>query len=52
MIYGEFKKHDIRIPWLIRTIYQGDEKKEAQEIGRFDEIGKRAVEEFGICDFA
>ena len=30
IMYEEFKKYDIRIPWPIRTVYQGDEKKEAQ----------------------
>lgn len=50
MIYEEFKKHDIRIPWPIRTIYQGDEKKESEEIARLDEKRKKTVEEFGIGD--
>ena len=50
MIYEEFKKHDIRIPWPIRTIYQGDDKKEAEEIARLDEKRKKAIEEFGIGD--
>ncbi len=50
MIYEEFKKHDIRIPWPIRTIYQGDEKKESEEIAKFDEKRKKAIEEFGIGD--
>jgi len=31
IMYEEFKKYDIRIPWPIRTVYQGDEKREAQE---------------------
>ena len=30
IMYEEFKKYDIRIPWPIRTVYQGDEKREAQ----------------------
>lgn len=50
MIYEEFKKHDIRIPWPIRTIYQGDEKKESEDIARLDEKRKKTVEEFGIGD--
>ena len=33
IMYEEFKKYDIRIPWPIRTVYQGDEKREAEEIG-------------------
>ena len=36
IMYEEFKKYDIRIPWPIRTVYQGDEKREAQEIGQLD----------------
>jgi ribose-phosphate pyrophosphokinase len=32
IMYEEFKRYDIRIPWPIRTIYQGDEKKEDEEI--------------------
>ncbi len=50
MIYEEFKEHDIRIPWPIRTIYQGDEKKEADEIAKLDEKRKTTVKEFGIGD--
>ena len=29
-MYEEFKDYDIRIPWPIRTVYQGDEKREAR----------------------
>lgn len=50
MIYEEFKKYDIRIPWPIRTIYQGDEKKESQEIEKVDESRKKVLQEFGIGD--
>lgn len=25
IMYEEFKRYDIRIPWPIRTVYQGDE---------------------------
>ena len=50
MIYEEFKKYDIRIPWPIRTIYQGDEKKEAQEINQFDAERKKLIEKYGIGD--
>jgi potassium efflux system protein len=45
IMYNEFKDYDIRIPWPIRTIYQGDEKKEAEEIGRFDEKRNQLVKE-------
>ena len=30
IMHEEFKKYDIRIPWPIRTVYQGDEKREAR----------------------
>jgi hypothetical protein len=45
IMYNEFKDYDIRIPWPIRTIYQGDEKREAEEIGRLDEKRNRLVKE-------
>ena len=50
MIQEEFAKHDIRIPWPIRTIYQGDEEKEAEEIGKQDEERKKTLQDHGIGD--
>jgi small-conductance mechanosensitive channel len=50
MMYEEFKKYDIRIPWPIRTVYQGDEKREAEEIGKGDEERKKVMDDFGIGD--
>ena len=50
IMYKEFKKYDIRIPWPIRTIYQGDEKKESEEISRFSDERKRTLKEYGIGD--
>ncbi|HSA76659.1 MAG TPA: mechanosensitive ion channel domain-containing protein, partial [Nitrosarchaeum sp.] len=50
MIYEEFKKYDIRIPWPIRTIYQGDEKKEAEEIDKLTTERKKLIEKYGIGD--
>ena len=50
MIYEEFKKYDIRIPWPIRTIYQGDERKEDEEIMMLDEDRKRVIDEYGMGD--
>jgi hypothetical protein len=47
-MYEEFKKYDIRIPWPIRTIYQGDEKREAQEIGQRDDIRDKLIDEYGL----
>ena len=47
MIYDEFKKHDIRIPWPIRTIYQGDQKTEEQEIKQFESIRKNTYDKYG-----
>jgi len=50
IMYQEFKKYDIRIPWPIRTIYQGDEKKESDEISKFDEKRMRVLKEYGTGD--
>jgi len=50
IMYQEFKDYDIRIPWPIRTVYQGDEKREAEEIGKFDEMRDQVVKEYGIKD--
>ncbi len=50
MIYEEFKKYDIRIPWPIRTIYQGDEKREGAEIGSLDKERQGVIDEHGIGD--
>ncbi|HET6517062.1 MAG TPA: mechanosensitive ion channel domain-containing protein [Nitrosopumilaceae archaeon] len=50
MIYEEFKKYDIRIPWPIRTIYQGDDKRESTEIAKLDESRKRVLNEYGMGD--
>jgi hypothetical protein len=49
-MYEEFKKYDIRIPWPIRTVYQGDEKKEATEIAEYESKRKQVIDEFGIGD--
>jgi len=50
IMYEEFKKYDIRIPWPIRTVYQGDERREAEEIGKFDEMRNKVVKEYGTKD--
>jgi small-conductance mechanosensitive channel len=52
IMYEEFKKYDIRIPWPIRTVYQGDEKREADEIAEYEDKRKQVVDEFGIGDLA
>ena len=52
IMYEEFKKYDIRVPWPIRTVYQGDEKREAQEIAEREGKRKQVVDEFGIGDVA
>jgi len=48
IMYEEFKKYDIRIPWPIRTVYQGDEKREAQEIGQLDEKRDKLIDKYGV----
>jgi potassium-dependent mechanosensitive channel len=50
IMYEEFKKYDIRIPWPIRTVYQGDEKREADEIGKFDGERNKVMDEYGTGD--
>jgi len=52
IMYEEFKKYDIRIPWPIRTVYQGDEKREACEIAEYEIKRKQVIDEFGIGDLA
>lgn len=50
MIQEEFARYDIRIPWPIRTIYSGDQKKETKEIGEVDNIRKEALKAYGTGD--
>jgi len=50
IMYEEFKKYDIRIPWPIRTVYQGDEKREFEEISQRDSDRNEVVDEFGLGD--
>ena len=50
IMYEEFKKYDIRIPWPIRTVYQGDEKKEFEEISQLDPDRNKVIDEFGMGD--
>ena len=50
IMYEEFKRYDIRIPWPIRTIYQGDEKKEAEEIGQKDPEREQVIDKYGLGD--
>ncbi|MGY5151300.1 MAG: mechanosensitive ion channel family protein [Candidatus Nitrosopumilus sp. bin_6a] len=50
IMYEEFKKYDIRIPWPIRTVYQGDEKREQKEIDNLKDERDKVVDEYGIGD--
>lgn len=52
IMYEEFKKYDIRIPWPIRTIYQGDEKKEVSEIAKAEKERNDAIKEYGLGDIS
>lgn len=52
IMYEEFKRYDIRIPWPIRTIYQGDEKREAEEIGSLNAERNRVLREQGTGDIS
>ncbi len=50
IVFDEFKKYDIRIPWPIRTIYQGNEKIESSDISKLDDKRNSILKEFGIGD--
>lgn len=52
IMYEEFKKYDIRIPWAIRTIYHGDEKKESEEISKLDKEREKIRSQFGAGDIS
>lgn len=39
-----------RRTWPIRTIYQGDEKKEAEEIDKLNAERKKIIDKYGIGD--
>ncbi len=51
-MHEEFKKYDIRIPWPIRTVYNGDERREAGEIASLDKSRNAVVDEYGIGDIS
>ena len=50
IMYEEFKRYDIRIPWPIRTVYQGDEKKENEEINQKDKDRNDVIDKYGLGD--
>ena len=50
IMYEEFKRYDIRIPWPIRTVYQGDEKREQEEIDKLRDERNEVIDEYGIGD--
>ena len=50
IMYEEFKRYDIRIPWPIRTVYQGDEKREQEEIDKLKDKRNEAIDKYGIGD--
>lgn len=50
IMYEEFKRYDIRIPWPIRTVYQGDEKREKEEIDKLNEQRNEVMDKYGIGD--
>lgn len=52
IMYEEFKRYDIRIPWPIRTIYQGDEKREAKEIDSLEDERKKVIDDYGLGDLS
>ena len=52
IMYEEFKNYKIKIPQHPRTIYYGDEKKEAEEISKSDMERNKVKEEFGVGDIS
>jgi len=50
MIYKEFKKYGIKIPYPIRTIYTGNSEKEFQEDAAFQDERKKVFDKYGIGD--
>ena len=52
IMYEEFKKYDIRIPWPIRTVYQGDERREEEEINKLNDQRDEVIDKFGIGDIS
>ena len=50
IMYEEFKRYDIRIPWPIRTVYQGDEKKEFEEINQKEMDRNNVIDKYGLGD--
>ncbi len=50
IMYEEFKRYDIRIPWPIRTVYQGDEKREQEEIDKLRKQRDGVIDEYGVGD--
>jgi potassium efflux system protein len=52
IMYDEFKKYNIRIPWTIRTIYQGDEKKETEEIATSNKEREEIKRKYGLGDIS
>lgn len=52
IMYEEFKRYDIRIPWPIRTIYQGDERREQEEIDRLAKEREEVIDKYGIGDIS
>jgi len=52
IMYEEFKKYDIRIPWPIRTVYQGDSKREQKEIDVKTEDREELINKYGIGDIS
>lgn len=52
IMYEEFKRYDIRIPWPIRTLYEGNEKREAEEISKLDSERNKVMDEFGVGDIS
>lgn len=50
MMYEEFERYDIRIPWPIRTIYNSNEAQEREEIAKRDQAREKLMEKYNVFD--
>ena len=50
ILYKEFKKYGIKIPYPTRTVYKGNLEKELKEDMIFEEDRKKVFDEYGIGD--
>lgn len=50
LVHDEFKKHGIKIPAPIITLYRGDEEKEMEEMDQDEELRQMVFDKYGAGD--